>query len=130
MNDNDCFNEKTMTWTLVLETDDDEEIEVELPARFEVCDICDGKGKRVNPAIDGHGISAEEFDEDPDFREDYFAGVYDITCSECNGKRVIPVIIDDELNEQQKKALKQHDKKIAMMRELEAMEQAEKMMGA
>ena len=57
-----------------------------------VCPTCRGKGTHVNPSIDGNGITSEQFDEDPDFREDYFAGKYDITCRECEGKRVIPII--------------------------------------
>ncbi len=62
-----------------------------LPHRFEVCPCCEGKGSRVNPAVDGHGISPEEFAEDPDFEEAYFSGRYDITCDECQGLRVVMV---------------------------------------
>ena len=57
-----------------------------MPAVYEVCETCGGKGKHVNPAIDGHGISAEEMHEDPDFAEDYFSGVYDVPCEECGGR--------------------------------------------
>jgi len=64
----------------------------EVPAVFEVCETCDGKGTHVNPSIDAHGISREEFDEDPDFRDDYFLGRYDVPCNECGGQRVVPVI--------------------------------------
>ena len=76
---------------------------ITLPAKFEVCHKCNGKGTHVNPAVDGHGISREEFDEDPDFRENYFSGLYDITCQKCDGKRVIPIIDIDRLNDEQKK---------------------------
>jgi len=65
--------------------------EVELPGKYEACSKCGGKGSTVNPAVDGHGISPEEFAEDPDFEEAYHAGVYDIPCPECHGKRVVPV---------------------------------------
>jgi len=68
------------------ETGDD----IALPAKFEVCTRCEGAGSHVNPSIDGHGISAEQMAEDPEFAEDYFAGVYDITCSVCGGERVVP----------------------------------------
>ena len=53
-------------------------IEVELPAKFEVCSRCDGNGKHVSPAIDGNGISREQFEEDPDFEQAYFSGRYDV----------------------------------------------------
>lgn len=67
--------------------DTDEEIII--PSKFEVCSECLGKGQTVNPAIDGNGLSSEDFDEGPDFREDYFSGAYDVVCRECKGKRVI-----------------------------------------
>jgi hypothetical protein len=68
------------------------EIEVELPAKNEVCGRCGGDGKHTNPAIDGNGISREDFDQDPDFEQAYFSGRYDVTCEECGGNRVVPVV--------------------------------------
>lgn len=58
--------------------------------KYEVCPRCEGEGTHVNPAVDGHGITADEMDElGEDFREDYIAGVYDVACSMCKGKRVV-----------------------------------------
>lgn len=58
--------------------------------KYEVCPVCQGEGKYVNPSIDSNGLSAEDFDEQGDeFREDYFAGLYDVTCKCCNGRRVV-----------------------------------------
>lgn len=71
--------------------DGDSEIVV-FPAHYEVCGRCLGSGKHVNPSIDGHGLSQEDFDADPDFEEAYFNGVYDVTCYECKGKRVVSVV--------------------------------------
>jgi len=65
---------------------DDEGNEVELPTRWAICWTCDGKGTTVNPSIDAHGLSSEDFAQDPDFERDYFAGVYDVPCRECKGK--------------------------------------------
>jgi hypothetical protein len=67
---------------------------VEIPAVYEVCGTCDGKGSHVNPSIDSHGLSREDFDEDPDFAEDYFTGRYDVPCAECHGSRVSPTVSD------------------------------------
>ena len=78
----------------------EEEDEISLKARYEVCGRCEGRGSHVNPAIDGHGISAQEFAEDPDFKEAHFAGVYDVTCYECKGLRVVPVVDDTPGNQQ------------------------------
>lgn len=50
-----------------------------------ICDCCRGAGKHVNPSVDGHGLSREDFDQDPDFAEAYFSGGYDVSCAECGG---------------------------------------------
>lgn len=63
--------------------------EIELPVKRVVCPRCDGNGSHVNPAIDGHGLSHEDFAQDPDFAEGYFSGRYDIPCEECDGRNVI-----------------------------------------
>lgn len=69
-------------------TDPDTEQELEIPAKYEVCDRCEGRGAHVDPAIDGNGLSREDFDGDPDFKESYFSGHYDVRCRDCDGKRV------------------------------------------
>jgi len=66
----------------------------DIPIRFDVCGICDGRGSYVNPSIDSHGLTGADFAEDPDFRDSYFSGVYDITCDLCGGNRVVPVPTD------------------------------------
>jgi len=92
------------THTLNIYVEDEDGNEIEIPGRFEVCNRCDGKGTHVNPSIDGHGLSREDFDEDPQFEEDYFAGVYDIKCLECKGLRVVLVINEHLATEEQKEA--------------------------
>lgn len=79
-------------------------VKVEFPAKFAVCSRCEGKGSHINPSIDGHGITAEEWDRDWDdeSRENYFSGVYDVTCGECKGLRVVPVVDEERLNEEAK----------------------------
>ena len=70
--------------------------EIVLPTCWAVCDRCHGEGKHSNPSIDGNGITASEMDEmcyhDEDFAENYFSGLYDVTCHECEGKRVTKVV--------------------------------------
>ena len=70
----------------------DEEIEEQVPFIYEVCDVCNGTGSHVNPSIDSHGLTHEDFEEDPDFFEDYMNGEYNVTCYKCNGNRVVPII--------------------------------------
>lgn len=76
------------TFRLTDENGDDHVLE--LPVVYEVCDGCRGAGTRVDPAVDGNGLTAEDFSEDPDFREDYFSGQYDVQCWDCHGERVVP----------------------------------------
>lgn len=63
--------------------------EAEVPTKYAVCPVCLGKGTHVNPSIDCNGLSSEDFNDDPDFREDYFSGRYDQQCDTCNGDRVV-----------------------------------------
>ena len=81
---------------IVFEVLDDETagLMVEIPAKYEVCSRCGGEGKHVNPAIDGNGLSREDFDADPDFEEGYLSGRYDVRCEECGGERV--TLVPDE----------------------------------
>jgi len=98
------FDEKTMTITVEIhnsETDEPEELNI--PAVYEVCELCDGKGTHVNPSIDRNGISGETFQEDPDFMESYLKGDYDVPCVSCGGKRVSPVPDYDSMKEELRK---------------------------
>ena len=79
----------------------------DLPVRFEVCGRCNGHGCHVNPAIDGHGLTAEDFRDDPDFEEGYFSGRYDVTCEVCDGVRVLPEVDEDRLTHSQRRFLRQ-----------------------
>jgi hypothetical protein len=85
------FDEDKMEILFDIEDDNGEMVTLGLPAKFEVCPLCNGKGSHVNPSIDANGLSAKDFAEDPSFAEDYFSGVYDQECNECGGKRVVPV---------------------------------------
>jgi hypothetical protein len=78
-----------LTIVYELYTEEDEPEKVSIPAHYEVCERCRGTGVHVNPSIDGHGLSQEDFDNDPDFKEAYFSGAYDVTCYECKGLRVV-----------------------------------------
>ena len=84
------------------ENEPSETSEIEFPAYNVVCWKCKGKGKHVNPAVDGNGLSREDLDEDPDFRDGYFSGSFDITCTECKGKNVLLVVDEERLNPTEK----------------------------
>jgi hypothetical protein len=71
---------------------------VEIKCHYEVCDLCGGRGSHVNPSIDAHGVSREEFDDDPDFEEGYWRGDYDVVCYECKGRNVVPTPDENDPN--------------------------------
>lgn len=106
-------DEGRMVATLTVEDGDGWEHEVRVPVTMAVCPGCRGRGAHVNRAVDGHGLTAEDFAEDPDFAEDYRRGVYDVTCEACDGRRVVPELPalqgDDapQLTELQRKAIEQ-----------------------
>lgn len=60
----------------------------QLPARFVICGHCDGTGRSSSYL---GAFSMADLDEDPDFKEEYFAGGYDRACPDCegSGKRLI-----------------------------------------
>lgn len=67
----------------------DEEYEVVIPAIFEVCPACGGRG--ASSAYLG-AFTREDMDEQgPEFMESYMNGAYDRRCDECDGERVIAV---------------------------------------
>ncbi len=79
-------------WIEVESPDGPQEEERELPWRWDVCPLCDGKGSHVNPSIDAGGLSGDDLAEDPDFAEAYFSGRYDQPCNQCKGRSTVPVL--------------------------------------
>lgn len=88
----DDLDDRAMRATFTVMQEDGEEVAHEVRVAFKVCPTCRGKGKHVNPNIDRNGITEDEWglwsDED---RESYLTGGYDVECSECGGRRVVPV---------------------------------------
>jgi len=90
---------------------------------FIVCPTCRGKGSYVNPSIDSHGITSDEWNEwEPEERSDYMSGAYDVICGCCGGKRVVP----EPIEEDQIKQLQEHFNELA---EYEAERESERRMG-
>ena len=73
------------------ENEDGEPIYQPIEVDMAVCTTCDGRGAYVNPNIDRHGLSREDFEEDQDFSEGYRNHDYDVRCEHCQGANVIPV---------------------------------------
>jgi len=101
---NNGFDMKHMTFTFEVNDGESDETTVHtLPAKFEVCPTCEGRGKHVNPSIDAGGISEDdEFwqdDHDEEGYSLYHNGFYDVTCYTCGGRNVVPTIDRDRANE-------------------------------
>jgi len=92
----DAIDERTMTATCrIFPQEGEGEGDIWAPCKiaYEVCPLCQGKGRHVNPSIDANGLTQQDFEEADDyFEEDYLNGVYDVACYQCGGKRVVPEI--------------------------------------
>jgi hypothetical protein len=77
----------------VYDSDGEEEVTHTIPAKWEICSRCEGSGSHVNPSIDGHGITSDEWngpDWDDESRETYMSGGYDVACEAgCQGGKVL-----------------------------------------
>jgi hypothetical protein len=89
-----------------------DEEEILLPTRWEVCGVCDGKGKHVDPSIDCGGLNLERFDNDPDFERAYFSGAYNITCNRCAGRTTVAAPDFDKMTPELLRAYKKQEREI------------------
>lgn len=109
-----------LTWS----DEDGEEVTHSFPCKNEVCPRCEGYGTHLTPSIGNHAYSQEEFNEsfDDEGREEYFkrGGIYDVQCEECKGNKVIEVVDESKLSEEQKKLYaeyEEHEDEMARMDE-------------
>lgn len=94
--------------------------------KWHICPVCEGNGKKENPAFDNGFTSQEWADMDEDSREHYFAGDYDVVCDDCDGtgkvQRPDPSTMTNE--ERAEYAAEQRD-----LRALRMEQEAERRMG-
>lgn len=57
--------------------------------KYQVCELCGGRGTMVSPSIDAGGLDVDDMDEEA--CQAYYNGAYDVACATCKGKRVEPV---------------------------------------
>ena len=102
-----------------------------MPSDIVVCPRCNGRGRHVNPSIDGDGFTGEEWAEmDEDFKESYRNGYFDVICSVCNGLRITAKIATERLNAEQWELLYEQERNDADMADMIATQKAEMAMGA
>jgi len=128
------FDTKRMCIVVTTSREDEDggivEEDHDLPVLFRPCNYCRGTGKVVNPAIDASGLTRYDFDEDPDFLEDYRNGVYDIPCGHCKGTRIVPEVDEMNLTSEQQKIYRIHLEDLEEERAYQRMCALERAMGA
>jgi hypothetical protein len=95
--------------------DEDSDEQVEFPAKYEVCGACRGTGTQLCEGLRGADVT-EDLREDPDFAEDYRAGVYDVQCERCGGRTTELVVDVDRLTPEQKARWDSHLQYLAICR--------------
>jgi len=133
---------KTITVSYIVyneDSEEDQEVTLELPAIMKVCYDCDGHGYVLNESMRNHCYSEEEFNEtfwDDKDKEQYLkrGGIYDVECPTCRGANVVPVVneaaIPSHLKEEYN-TYKKWAREDAMEREWEEQQyRMERMMGA
>ncbi len=96
-----------------------------------ICPTCEGEGKITNPSIGAITASEWQDEWDPESRENYMSGLYDVACTECKGKRVIKVLDEDSVSPLRYRRLMAIQAYRAQIREeCDAMQRAEMRMGA
>lgn len=109
----------------------EEYIGEKLPTKRIVCPTCRGEGRHVNPSIDENGITGAEMAElGPEFQEDYMSGVYDVLCYECKGLRVVDILDEDWLVNNDRELLKEWNEWLRSEQDYQAICDMERRMGA
>jgi hypothetical protein len=81
-----------------------DQIDVSLPARWAICQACEGCATDRGAGLEcdgpygegGNGFTASEWaDRDDDFKADYLAGRYDRPCAACDGLGRVQTIDDN-----------------------------------
>ena len=121
------FDLRTMTLTFDCDYDGEEDL-VTVPAKFVICGTCRGKGQH-SLAVDGHGITSEEWDRDWSFEEQqaYMSGEYDQPCEVCKGTGKVAIPDWDKLDA---KTAERIEEWYRLESEFQAMSEAERRMGA
>jgi RecJ-like exonuclease len=89
----------------VLMVEDQHGERVEIPAKYALCDTCEGSGMMENPAFSNGFTSSEWAEMDADSRDTYMQGGYDVPCDCCGGKRVVLVVDEQRLTFGHRRAL-------------------------
>lgn len=113
-----------------------DQIDVRFPARWIICEACDGHATTTaHIECDGGGFTGEEWAEAcrdcEDFADNYFGGAYDRPCPSCNGRGSVQVIDEESVTGWRERILlKAYFAQERDSREIDAIHAAERRMGA
>lgn len=79
--------------------------EHEFPARWDICDRCEGEGQCDSRAFSNGFTQSELAEQDPEFLECYMRGDYDTRCDECAGRGKVLVVDIERCTQEQLDAL-------------------------
>lgn len=97
---------------------------------WKICCRCEGAGKVDHPAF-SNGITSSEWTEwDQDDRENYMRGTYDVRCEACKGSGKIQVPDVRSATFAEKRVLVEQRRDERESAECDAMQAAERRMGA
>ncbi len=118
--------------SIIYEADDHyfEDLTFSLPSNWEVCGRCNGDGAHDPDAFSNGWTESEWAQETYEFKDDYLAGVYNVTCTQCDGKRVVPEVKKGHLNDGQKVLLELYYENLREDAEYAQMCAMERRMGA
>lgn len=89
------------------------------PTRWVVCYGCNGRAVMTLKRL---AVTQEQFEEDPDFKEDYLNGVYDEPCPDCHGRSTVLEIDVESLPPEQERWVEDYIREESEYRQLVEME--------
>lgn len=98
--------------------------------RWEVCGKCDGEGRVAHPAFSDGFTQQEWYDWEPEERERYMTGFYDVTCPDCSGRTTVKVPDVSRMTFAEKRQLVIQQRDAQLDREIEREYAMERAMGA
>ncbi len=93
--------------------------ERELPFVWAICGTCDGHGKSSAYL---NAFTGDQMREDPEFADDYRAGLYDRCCDECGGTGKTKAPDYKRMTKADRRAYQQQEREDAEIRAIERQE--------
>ncbi|EDK6360146.1 TPA: hypothetical protein OHN49_004963 [Escherichia coli] len=82
--------------------------------KYIICHQCEGHGTMENPAFENGFTQSEMAECEPEMREKYFAGAFDVRCNVCagDGKLSVPNVAAMSFSERRVLAARRRDERL------------------